>query len=257
MTYPFAIASRTALRQVVGLACATALLSGCTALQRLADVGSAPKITHIENPVQQATYKPVSLPMPAPETVARHANSLWRPGARAFFKDQRAGRIGDILTVLIEISDNAAINNKTIRSRKNSEDASLNNILGFESKLSRILPSAVDPSKLVDADSTLSNEGSGSVDRGETINLKVAALITQVLPNGNMVLQGRQEVRVNFEMRELQITGVIRPEDIKTDNTVTYDKIAEARISYGGRGQISDVQQPRYGQQIFDIVFPF
>jgi flagellar L-ring protein FlgH len=81
--------------------------------------------------------------------------------------------------------------------------------------------------------------------------------VTQVLPNGNLVVQGRQELRVNFEVRELQITGVIRQQDISSTNTVSYTKLAEARISYGGRGQLTDVQQPRYGQQLLDIIAPF
>ena len=111
--------------------------------------------------------------------------------------------------------------------------------------------------RLIDLDSTSSSQGVGSVDRGESIDLRVAALVTQVLPNGNLVIAGRQEVRVNYEVRELQVVGMIRPEDITSTNTISYDQIAEARIAYGGRGHISDVQQPRYGQQFFDVIWPF
>ncbi|GIK99675.1 MAG: flagellar L-ring protein [Alphaproteobacteria bacterium] len=195
--------------------------------------------------------------MPPPVTEERQANSLWRTGSRAFFKDQRASQVGDILTVIIEIEDRARLNNSTNRSRAAGESADLSAFLGFESQLDNILPDEVDPTNLVDANSDSNTTGAGSVNRREDINLRVAAVVTQVLPNGNLVLSGRQEVRVNYEVRELLVAGIIRPEDITSTNQVDYDKIAEARISYGGRGHITDVQQPRYGQQVFDILFPF
>ena len=182
---------------------------------------------------------------------------MWRAGSRAFFKDQRAAHVGDILTVLIAIDDTAEITNTTTRSRTNTEDASVNALFGYESSLNAVLPEAINPGSLIDLDSQTSNKGVGTIERGETIELKIAAIISQKLPNGNLVLHGRQEVRVNYEVRELQIAGIIRPEDITSSNTISYEKIAEARIAYGGRGHISDVQQPRYGTQVIDILFPF
>ena len=238
-------------------AAVTILLGGCNALTRLSEVGDAPPLTQIQNPTVYHGNQPIEVPMPAPTLEARQPNSLWRPGSRAFFKDQRANDVGDILTVVIQIADNAAIRNTTNRSRNNAEDASASALLGYEAALDKILPSDVNPTQLIDLDSTSNSNGAGTVNRDETVNLRVAALITQVLPNGNMVVAGRQEVRVNFEVRELMVTGIIRPEDITSVNTVGYDQIAEARISYGGRGQISDVQQPRYGQQVYDIIWPF
>jgi flagellar L-ring protein precursor FlgH len=195
--------------------------------------------------------------MPRPEPLQRQANSLWRPGARAFFKDQRAARIGDILTVDITIEDEAKINNETSRSRQASEEADLTNFLGYEASLGKVLPEAVNPAALVGLGSAGSATGRGSVNRKEEIKLKVAAIVTQVLPNGNLVVRGSQEVRVNFEVRELTVTGVVRPEDISAVNVVNHTQMAEARISYGGRGQLTDVQQPRYGQQVLDVLLPF
>jgi flagellar L-ring protein precursor FlgH len=233
-------------------------VSGCNMVDRLAAVGEEPALSTISNPGAGPNgITPVSLPMPMPQTVERHPNSLWRPGSRAFFKDQRASEVGDILTVIIQIDDSASISNTTNRQRTASEDASAGNFLGLESKLDKIFPDAIDPDNLIDLDSTALSQGSGSVDRDESINLRVAGLITQVLPNGNYVIAGRQEVKVNYEVRELQVAGIIRPEDLTSSNTVNYDQIAEARIAYGGRGHISDVQQPRYGQQVFDIIWPF
>jgi flagellar L-ring protein precursor FlgH len=246
------LARQAALLASLGLA-----LSACNMMNRLAAVGEEPKLSTIDSPAPLAAPQEVSLPMPAPMEVERQPNSLWRPGSRAFLKDQRASNVGDILTVIIEIQDNAAINNTTTRNRTNSENASASAFLGFESSISRIFPEDYDPTDLVDLDSDSSSVGGGGVNRNESINLRVAALVTQVLPNGNLVLAGRQEVRVNYEKRELQVAGIIRPEDITSTNTIDYDQIAEARIAYGGQGQISDVQQPRYGQQVFDILWPF
>lgn len=228
-------------------------LSACNTMSRLSEVGSGPDLSKIEDPQAKQGYQPVSLPMPTPTPAERNPNSLWRAGSKAFFKDQRASKVGDLITVEIEIKDQAKLQNQTTRARDNSDKADLNNFLGFEK--AGLLGSKLDPS--IDFGSTTSNSGKGAITRSESVDLKLAAIITQVLPNGNLVLQGKQEVRVNQELRDLVITGVIRPEDVTSTNTVSYEKIAEARISYGGRGQMSDVQQPRYGQQIFDILMPF
>lgn len=240
---------------VLGLALTS--LAACNTAQRLSEIGSEPKLAAIENPRARENYQPVSLPLPAPEPEHFHSNSLWRSGARSFFKDQRAKRVGDLLTVQIAIADDASLNNTSTRTRDNSEDAQIPAFGGVEQQLGKFLPEGFDPTNLVDFSSGTSNRGTGSIDRSEEINLRVAALITQVMPNGNLVIHGKQQVRVNYEMRELEVMGVIRPEDITAANTIPYDKIAEARIAYGGRGHISDVQQPRYGQQVFDVLFPF
>ncbi len=233
-------------------------IAGCgNTLERIARAGEAPPLAPIQNPTAQTAYRPVSLPMPDPIPDARQPNSLWRQGSRAFFKDQRAGRVGDILTVVIEIDDEATLDNKTSRTRSADESAGLDNLLGYEGELDRIFTEDVVPGDLVNADSDSTSTGDGSVEREEEIDLRMAAVVTQIMPNGNLVIQGSQQVRVNYEMRNLTVQGVIRPEDITAVNEVPYDKIAEARISYGGEGTISDLQQPRYGQQIFDILFPF
>lgn len=240
------------------IATAATSLTACGAASRIADIGKAPEMSAIQDPQARTGYQPVSLPMPTPLPTERNPNSLWRTGAKAFFKDQRAAKVGDILTINISISDQAKLSNESKRSRANTEKAGMPNLFGLEGDtLNRILPAGASASSLVNLSSDTNNDGKGSVDRNEKIELKVAALVTQTLPNGNLVIQGHQEVRVNYELRDLQIHGVIRPEDITAQNTISYEKIAEARISYGGRGQISDVQQPRYGQQLYDIIMPF
>lgn len=156
---------------------------------------------------------------------------------------------------MIEIDDEAKISNATARSRSAGEDLSIAALLGIPKLVDDLTGVSLDPAATVNSSS--STTGNGSVDRNEEITLRVAATVTQVLPNGHFVIAGNQEVRVNFELRDLQVYGVIRPEDISRKNEITYDKIADARVSYGGRGQITDVQQPRYGQQVADIILPF
>ncbi|MEP2830627.1 flagellar basal body L-ring protein FlgH [Parvibaculum sp.] len=242
----------SSLPRLAAIALFAAVLAGCNTADRISNIGKAPDLSPIAAPLPA-----VAMPMPAAEEVVYQPNSLWRSGSRAFFRDQRAARVGDILTVLINVADSAKVNNTTTRSRSNSESAGVNNLFGYESYLGKVFPNAVDNTSLADLDSTSSSSGDGSVDRKETIDLTVAAVVTQVLPNGNMVIAGRQQVRVNYEVRDLLVSGIVRPEDISNINTVQHTQIAEARISYGGEGQISDVQQARYGQQLFDIIMPF
>ena len=194
--------------------------------------------------------------MPTPMPASYSPNSLWRNGSRAFFKDQRAHQVGDILTVKVKITDKATFENETSRSRKNTEDSGVDNFFG-KNKLFPPLNSVSVPGKIFTADSQGSSDGKGTVDRKEELQTNVAAVITQLLPNGNLVVEGKQEIRVNFEIRELIVAGIVRPEDIESDNTIDSSKIAQARIAYGGRGQITDVQQPRYGQQALDVLLPF
>jgi flagellar L-ring protein precursor FlgH len=232
-------------------------LSACGSAERLANVGKAPDMSHISNPQLQAGYKPVTMPMPAPKPDMKQENSLWSSNRQTFFKDQRAGKVGDILTVMVDIKDDAKLDNETERTRDGGEATDLDAFFGMEADLAKILPEEVNNNSLVNLAAKSKHTGKGSVDRKEDISLKLAALITQVLPNGNLVIHGSQEVLVNFEKRVVQIDGIIRPEDITPENTVPHEKIAEARVIYGGEGPITDVQQPRYGQQVFDVVYPF
>ncbi len=234
-----------------------AAASACSTVDRIKAIGEAPEMAPMEN--QEAMYgaREVTVPMPANHAEQRNANSLWRPGSKAFFKDQRARRAGDIVTIVIDINDRARLDNSTERSRANGEKADIPAFGGLEQKLVDALPDGASASPLVDLSSDSTSRGEGSVDRREDVELTIAAIVTEVLPNGNLVVAGKQEVRVNYELRELTVTGIIRPEDISNANRINHTQIAEARISYGGRGQITDVQQPRYGQQLYDILFPF
>ena len=240
---------------VAGLAALA--LSGCTIGERLSRVGKAPDLEPIVDVKAPPRQQSIDASPQSQNDRPAGANSLWRVGAKAFFRDQRASNVGDIITVVIEINDQADIENQTIRSRNAGEESNLTNFLGFEDKLDSFLPNAVNPESLTDFGSNSTHAGNGAVDRSEAIRVTLAAIVVDKLPNGNLVIQGRQEVRVNFEVRELIIAGIVRPQDITARNTIQHSQIAEARISYGGRGQLTDLQQPRYGQQIYDILFPF
>jgi flagellar L-ring protein FlgH len=232
-------------------------LSACGQAERLSRIGRAPDFTPVADPTRDPRYRPVSMPMPAPHEAPPLANSLWRPGSRTFLRDQRAAQVGDLITILVTIDDDAQLQNRTQRSRTGSETAAAPNLFGQERAPRRLYPPGADPSALLNTNSTGTSNGDGNVRRNETVNLRLAATVTQSLPNGNMVVMARQEVRVNNEMRELSVQGIVRPQDIGSDNTVRHDRLAEARISYGGRGSLSDIQQPRLGQQLLDILSPF
>ena len=236
---------------------ASLMLSGCAGMsERISNINQPPKMTSVGDHVAPQG-KAVSVPMPPQKVEVSAPNSLWQSSRQTFFKDQRANKEGDILTILIDIKDEADMENKTTRTRTGSERAGLPHLLGLEGYLGKVLPGGVDPANLAELQSNSALAGDGKIEREEEISMKMAAMITQVLPNGNLVIRGSQEVRVNHEKRELLIDGIIRPEDILNNNSISYEKIAEARISYGGQGTISEVQQPRYGQQFYDIVFPF
>jgi flagellar L-ring protein precursor FlgH len=194
-----------------------------------------------------------------PEITPASANSLWRSGARAFFIDQRANRVGDIVTVQIAINDSAKTSNTSVANRTSASDAALTSLFGMEGKIGRLLPPGNDftSASPFSTESSFSNSGSGSVNRAESISLTVAAVVTGILPNGNLIIEGTQEVRTNAEVRQLTISGMIRPEDISAANTIRHTQIAEARINYGGRGDISTMQKAPAGQSVVARLWPF
>ena len=240
-------------RAIVGLIVTAAIVSGCGTLSRLSQVGRDPKMTMTEDPTKDPKWRPVSMPMPALQPSPNEASSLWRSGSRGFFKDQRAAQVGDIVTVLVNMNDAANLKNVTSAARTSSESGGLPNFFGLEA----ILPKAINPATLISASSANNNTGTGQIQRTEAVTLRLAGIVTQVLPNGNLVIAARQEFMVNSELRNLQVTGVIRPQDIASDNTVLHDRMAEARISYGSKGQMTDLQRARWGQQMMDVVLPF
>jgi flagellar L-ring protein precursor FlgH len=229
-------------------------VSGCGKLNQ---VGRAPEFTALEGTGQHYAMYSASLPEDVPAATPSDASSLWTAETESLFGDRRAARRGDILTVVIEIDDSASISNTTGRNRSGSQKSGLPDFLGIPQRIDESLPEGASMAEAYESKSSSTFKGSGSVSRNEQLTLRIAATVVEELPNGVLRIEGQQEVRVNFEMRELIVTGFVRPIDISRQNEITYDKIAGARVSYGGRGQISDFQQPTYGQQAADIVLPF
>lgn len=227
-----------------------ALLCACAGHH--ADIGREPHLTPVGSGLRpdmvpvQSEYRPLSS--------YRRDNSLWSDTSADLFRDPRARRIGDVVTVKIAIKDKASLDNRSNRSRNSNKSLGL---FGSFATDKNSVSHEWEGELEAELDSKTASKGEGKISRSESIQLRVAAVVSAILPNGNLVISGSQEVRVNYEVRVLTVAGVVRPRDIEPDNTIAYDKIAEARISYGGRGRIMEVQQPGIGQQLLDIVIPF
>lgn len=252
-----AVGAHTARR--TAMAAALLLLGGC-ALPGAAD--RAPQVTQMRiEPRTIPEAAQVSVPMPAmaplPPAGRAQGASLWQPTEAGFFADRRAGEVGDILTIDIEIDDQAQLSNDTERRRQGGASIGAPRVFGLERVLEGLSRAGGADVDIVDVGAEARGGGSGSIDRAESISLKVAATVVQKLPNGNLVVAGRQEVMVNAELRELRVAGIIRPADILYDNTIPYDKIAEARITYGGYGQLSRQTRTAYGEGALDVVLPY
>lgn len=234
--------------------CALVAIAPLGACSHVVEAVKGPDLAPVGYPAALAPSEQVIMPSSHGQA---SANSLWRPGARAFFIDQRATKVGDILTVQIDIDDSAKTTNSTTSSRTSSSKAGVPHFLGLESTLGKILPGAFDPANAIETGSSSSNKGDGAVTRAEKISLTIAAVVTGVMPNGNLVIQGTQEVRTNTDVRRLTVAGIVRPEDISSSNTIRHTQIAEARISYGGRGDLSRVQKTPAGQSLVEKFSPF
>ncbi len=240
---------------IVSVLALAVALEGCATAKE--DLKGA-TLTPMGNPVANAPPSAASLVFRAhEEPQAASPNSIWRAGARTFFNDQRASKVGDILTVLITIDDSAQVTNDTAHERKTSNTMNLGNLFGLESTLGRVLPKAFAPATALNVGADSAMTGTGSINRADKINLTIGAVVVKVMPNGNLVVEGRQEVKTNAEVRELTVTGLVRPEDITASNTINHTQIAEARISYGGRGDLTRTQRSPGGQALLESFSPF
>lgn len=217
------------------------LVAGCGVAEPLSRIGRPPPLAPVE----------LAIPAPQPEPPPP-SGSLFRAGAPSLVSDLRARRVGDLLIVRVAVADRAELDNATERARDSSSSLGLPALFGTET----LLPDAIRPDRLIEANGGSTTTGRGAAQRRERIDAVLAARVVGVVPGG-LVIRGRQQVRVNHELRELAVEGIVRPEDIAPDNSVRHTEIAEARISYGGRGTLSDVQQPRWGQQVVDTLSPF
>jgi flagellar L-ring protein precursor FlgH len=229
-----------ATRSLVVIAAAV-MLAGCAG--QLSEVGVAPAISPVAYDSQLARVQR----MGGGPNGARTTRSLWSDNGADLYRDSRALRVGDVLTINISIDEKAKLDNKTNRSRESAVDAALTFVFG----------NGTSGAGNYSLSSKSSTKGEGAIDRTEEIKLNVAGVVKAVFPNGNLMIEGSQEILVNHELRVLQIAGIVRPGDITRNNTIPYEKIAEARVAYGGRGRLMEVQQPAWGQQVYDAITPF
>lgn len=239
---------------ILGNTIALALMASCS---RLDHVGQPPALSPQTESIERQAMVYSGLPPTTLDVSHYRKASLWSGDQSSLFGDRRAYTTGDILTVLVEIDDEAEISNTSSRSRSSRENLGIPHLLGIPQRQNKSLPDGATLDSAVEFESASTSQGNGSVRRNEKLTLRIAATVVEVLPNGVLNIEGTQEVRVNFELRELFVSGFVRRADITRQNEITYDKMASARISYGGRGQISDVQQPRIGQQVLDVILPF
>lgn len=235
------------------------ILTGCAGLfDKLSGIGKPPPLAQVTDPTTTQDYKPITWPLPeAPQPASPQSNSLWQPGARTFFRDGRASRVGDILRVKINITDQAEFDNNTTSTRTTAEAVAVPSLLGIEGRLTGLGLSASNLSNGINLNGSNNHQGNVTAKRKETVQTQVAAMVVQVLPNGNFVISGKQEFLMNYDIREISIKGVVRPQDIDNSDTVDSTQVAEARITYGGRGQNMDVQQSRWGSQAIEAISPF
>jgi len=215
---------------------AVAALSGCGTDPK--EINREPALSPVGSGISNGTAAPYSYPEPPAAPVKKF--SLWDDRQSRLFTDPRALREGDILTVNIKLNDKANFKNQNDRSRTAGRKLGYDVNVGWEG-------ASTSGKGEAGLSSSTETNADGEIKRSENLELNVAAVVTEVLPNGNLLIKGSQEVRVNAELRVLTIAGMVRPSDIGAENT----------ISYGGRGRVSEVQQPAYGQQILDQVLPF
>jgi flagellar L-ring protein precursor FlgH len=239
--------------------CIFSLCSCSETWNRIKNIGRPPTLSKLEIPITKDDEDGVTQEDRAKtmQDHTRKTNSLWHPGGTSFFRDNRAWKVGDIVRVVVSIQDSANLNNATQNQRNSSTNVEANKVFGKEKGIAKFLSRTGVPGTLLDAGGAGKHSGSGSISRKENITTVIAATVIKILPNSNLVIQGQQEVRVNSELREVKVAGIIRPKDISKGNSITSDQIAEARISYGGRGVVTNVQDPKIGAQIVDTISPF
>ena len=203
---------------------------------------------------------PTVVPMahqPVAEPVGAEDASLWTTSPNALLSMRRAKAVGDLLTVVVEMDDRASLQSSLSRNRNSSADMNVDALFGLPEWANGVLPGGASLSPGVDYSRGSSLDGSGAMNRAESIAFTLAARVVAMEPNGNLVIQGYQQTRVSNELRMLTVSGVIRAQDITRTNTVSYEKIAEAQISYLNTGDATSVPQQRVGQKVLDRVIPF
>lgn len=243
------------MRQKLLIVIMSLVVNACSGVKELKTAITGANLSETDN-LKDSEHQPIKTPLPTPITEQPNQNSLWQPGARSFFKDQRASQPGDILTVSIDINDSASMNNTSSKSRTSQNNSVISKLAGAETGLKKYFP-GISPPTIFDTKSSPSHSGSGTINRSEKVNLEVAAMVVELLSNGNLFIKGEQEVLVNSELRKLYVSGIISRADIEPGNIVSSRRISQARIYYGGEGEVNDVQQDKWGNKVIEAIMPF
>lgn len=207
--------------------------------------------------VEKTDIKTAGYEEPLPRAAADYSNgSIWQAASGSVTDDLKARRRGDIITIVISETASASKEAKTGTSRDSTMSAGIPNLLGLENS-NFMKNNFSDLAKIINASNSSKFSGSGSTSRQENLKATITARVIDVQSNGNLMIEGRRNIKVNEEDQIIVLEGTVRPRDIAPDNTVNSIYVADARINYSGRGIISDRQSPGWLMNILDKIWPF
>ncbi len=213
--------------------------------------------------VQQTSQAPppiperYSLPMTEEKILPPNEGGIYSVKSKNLYQDNRARRVGDILLVKIVETSSGKKSANTKTSRASSLTGGISSFFGFEQSLLTKGGEHTPSRTSMDADLSSGFEGKAETSRDSVVSATISAKVMEVTMDGNLIIQGYREVRVNNETQHIILSGIVRPTDISQDNSILSSSIADARIEYNGTGTLADRQQPGWLANAIDVIWPF